>query len=147
MAKTLEQRRADYAFDKVKKIKDREYASEFSSLVAKIPSYVMTNGLGNTLAFLFSKKKDHHLVVAGIMADWIMREISMVNANYLKNLGSDWIENPKKVSAEQEGIMKGLVLEPNISQYAVITDELLSLFVWLKRFCDGMIEKKESDNG
>lgn len=142
MTKTPEQKRAKYAFKVVDKIKVKPFASEFSRLVAKIPSYILTNGLGNTIAFLFSKGKDHHLAVAGIIADWILKEWEIITDSNFKNLPNNWFYNIEEVKNKLGDIMEGLVVEPDISHYSVIIDELLSLFVWLKRFCDGIIEKK-----
>lgn len=141
MAKTLEQKRAEYAYKIVEKIKAQSHASDFSSLVSKIPSYILTNGLGNTLAFLFSKGKEHHLVTAGLMADWILRKWKIVSTSGFDTLNDDWIFNSGEVKGKLDDILKGLVLELNLYHYSVVTDELLSLFVWIKRFSDGMIEK------
>lgn len=141
MAKTLEQKRAEYAFKIVDKIKDKDFASEFASLVDKMPSYILTNGLGNTTAFLFSKGKAHHLLLAGLMSDWILRKTSLNQSEIIKRNDDDWIFRTDEVKKHLSEIIKKLVIEVSAYQYAVITNELLSLFVWLKRFCSVMIEK------
>lgn len=141
MTKTLEQKRAEYAFKIVEKVKNSKYASDFSGLVAKIPSYILTNGLGNTIAFLFSKGEDNHLTVAGVMADWILRNTRLNKSDDIGNFKDDWIFAKDEVKKNLGEILKKLVLDVNMHQYTVITNELLSLFTWLKRFCDGMIEK------
>lgn len=141
MAKTLDQRRAEYAFKIVSQVTDKEYASDFASLTSKMPSYILTNGLGNTLAFLFSKGKGHHLCIAGLMADWILRIYRLGESPNIQALTDDWIFDTKKIKNNLPEIMKGLVLSVDIYQYAVVTNELLALFGWLKRFSDGMLEK------
>ena len=50
--KSIAQARAKFAWECANG-KDKEYGS----LVSKIPTYIKTNGLLNTLAFLFSKSK------------------------------------------------------------------------------------------
>ncbi|WP_022855929.1 type III-B CRISPR module-associated protein Cmr5 [Thermodesulfobacterium thermophilum] len=141
MAKTLEQKRAEYAYKIVERVKDQSYASDFSSLVSKMHSYILTNGLGNTLAFLFSKGKEHHLLIAGIMADWILRKCKIVSTNGFDRFNDHWIFNSDKVKSKLGDILNGLVLELDVYHYSVVTNELLSLFIWLKRFSDGIIEK------
>lgn len=146
MIKTLEQKRAEYAFNIVNEIKkDESCASDFSGLIAKMSSYILTNGLGNTIAFLFSKGKDHHLIVAGLMADWILRKNKLNRSEQIERLSNDWIFNINQVKENFNEIIDKLILNVNMSFYTVITNELLALFVWLKRFCDGMIEKKKEE--
>lgn len=152
MAKTLEQKRAEYAFNVVDKVKDKPYASDFSGLISKMPSYILTNGLGNTIAFLFSKSKEHHLIVAGAMADWIIRKRQLgvdIKSSEIKKfakLNDYWYcDNHNEVKNRLGDIIGALVLDRQIFEYSLITNELLSLFVWLKRFCDGMIEKGGND--
>ena len=58
MLRTLEQDRANYAWNCVKKIKDRneeQVEKKYKSFVNKSSALVLTNGLGNTLAFYQSK--------------------------------------------------------------------------------------------
>jgi CRISPR-associated protein Cmr5 len=144
MAKTLGQKRAEYAFQVIEKIKSKDFASELSSLISKMPSYILTNGLGNTLAFLFSKGKEQHLFVAGIIADWILRKYKIVSVTgNFSSFADDWFLNTGKVKEKMKDITENLVLKIDMYNYTVATDEILSLLVWLKRFSEGMIEKKE----
>lgn len=139
MAKTLEQKRSEYAFKVVDKVKDEAYAFEFSTLIAKMPFYMLTNGLGNTIAFLFSKGKEHHLIVAALIADWILRINKLNRSEKIEELSEDWIFTSRVKESFSEIIDK-LIFNVNVHQYMVITNELLALFIWLKRFCDGMID-------
>lgn len=108
-----------------------------------MPSYILTNGLGNTIAFLFSKGKEHQLIVVGLMADWILRINKLNRSENIAGLSNDWIFNINQIKENFNEIIDKLILNVNMSLYTVITNELLALFVWLKRFCDGMIENKE----
>ena len=47
--KTLEQERSNYAFDSVSKIKGKPFEKDASSLISKLGTLILTNGLGNTL--------------------------------------------------------------------------------------------------
>ena len=59
--KTIEQGRAQYAFEKVKEISDnsedgsKKLKENYKSTAKKLPVLIKTNGLGQTLAFLKSK--------------------------------------------------------------------------------------------
>ncbi|MEM3771549.1 MAG: type III-B CRISPR module-associated protein Cmr5 [Candidatus Micrarchaeia archaeon] len=145
MAKTLEQKRAEYAFNIVKEIKDKSYDSDFSTLIAKMPSYILTNGLGNTIAFLFSKGKEHHLIVLAIIADWVLRINKLNRSEKIERLRDNWIFS-SNIRENFDEIIDKLVLNVDMRQYTFITNELLALFVWLKRFCEGIIDKGRERN-
>lgn len=74
---TLEQKRAQFAYTVVKDIVDNQGIvdkGKFKSLVKKAPTLILTNGLGNTLAYLFSKGNNEHLALAYIIGVYIFRE-------------------------------------------------------------------------
>jgi len=131
--KTLEQERSNYAFKcvseikGVSKIKGKPFEKEASSLISKLGTLILTNGLGNTLAFLFAKGKDHHLEVIVIISNWLLRQ-----------------EEPgfkrDNVKVRIEEIMKKLVLDATVEQYMYYTEETLRLVNWLRRFSDAMLE-------
>ena len=125
--KTLEQERSNYAFECVSKIKGKPFEKDASSLISKFGTLILTNGLGNTLAFLFAKGKDHHLEVIVIISNWLFRQ-----------------EEPgfkrDNVKVRIEEIMKKLVLDATVEQYMYYTEETLRLVNWLRRFSDAMLE-------
>lgn len=135
MTKTLEQKRAEYAFNIVNEIKkDESCASDFAGLVAKMPSYILTNGLGNTIAFLFSKGKEHQLIVVGLMADWILRINKLNRSENIAGLSNDWIFNINQIKENFNEIIDKLILNVNMSLYTVITNELLLYLSGLRDF-------------
>ncbi|GAB6072409.1 hypothetical protein JCM14244_07860 [Venenivibrio stagnispumantis] len=81
MGKTLEQKRAEYSYECVNSIKDLELAEKFKSLVKKAPTLILTNGFGNTMAFLFSKGNPEHLMLAYIIGRYLFEE-----NEYTKNI-------------------------------------------------------------
>jgi CRISPR-associated protein Cmr5 len=133
--KTLEQERSNYAFECVSKIKGKPFEKDASSLISKLGTLILTNGLGNTLAFLFAKGKDHHLEVIAIISNWLFRQGG-------QNLGitRDDLKNKDKKDKKIEEIMKRLVLDVSVEQYMYYTDETLRLVNWLRRFSDAMLE-------
>ena len=74
MSQTLEQKRASYSYDCVDNIKNLPFAEKFKTLVKRTPTLILTNGLGNTLAFLFSKGKDEHIALAYIIGRYLFEE-------------------------------------------------------------------------
>jgi len=129
--KTLEQERSNYAFEcisEIKKEKDKNFEKNASSLIAKLGTLILTNGLGNTLAFLFSKAKDHHLETIAIISNWLYK---LEGQN-------------KEVKIDQ--IMRDFVLDVDVEKYMYYTDETLRLINWLRRFSDAMLESGGENN-
>jgi CRISPR-associated protein Cmr5 len=128
--KTLEQKRSNYAFkciSEIKELKDISFEKNVSSLISKLGTLILTNGLGNTLAFLFAKGKDHHLEVIKIISNWLLKQGEKY---YTRDNVEDRIEE----------IMGELVLDASVEQYMYYTEETLRLVNWLRRFSDAMLE-------
>jgi CRISPR-associated protein, Cmr5 family len=53
--KTLEQERSNYAFECISKIKGKNFEKDASSLIAKLGTLILTNGLGKHAGFLVFK--------------------------------------------------------------------------------------------
>jgi CRISPR-associated protein Cmr5 len=135
--KTLEQERSNYAFRCISEIKkessrkeDKSFEKNVSSLISKLGTLILTNGLGNTLAFLFAKGKDHHLEVIAIISNWLLRQKDQKEPGFKRD----------DVKAKIEEIMKSLVLDVSVEQYMYYTEETLRLVNWLRRFSDAMLE-------
>jgi len=133
--KTLEQERSSYAFECISKIKGKNFEKDASSLIAKLGTLILTNGLGNTLAFLFSKAKDHHLETIVIISNWLYKLEGRK-------------EEIKKDNVQQkiDQIMKKFVLDVDVEKYMYYTDETLRLINWLRRFSDAMLESGGENN-
>jgi len=99
-----------------------EWKSKYGSLVRKLPSYILTNGLGQTLAFLKAKGKgepgNEHEVLYQHLEGWLQRQLG-INGNLL-----DWLVN--KATSQQ---------------YRLATMEALALLQWLKRFAEAELPK------
>ena len=135
--KTLEQERSSYAFECISKIKGENFEKDASSLIAKLGTLILTNGLGNTLAFLFSKAKDHHLETIAIISNWLYK---LEGKN--KEVNSSNVKEKEKI----EQIMNDFVLKVDVEKYMYYTDETLRLINWLRRFSDAMLESGGENN-
>lgn len=125
----LEKGRAEFAYKCVKEttdISDKKKVKEYRSYIRKLPTMILTNGLGQALAFVVAKKED------GNAYDLIYKQIT----DYMKS------EHVTKISMPQD---KNDLLEWIIScdsqDYRYITQEILAFLNWLRRFAEGMIEE------
>jgi CRISPR-associated protein Cmr5 len=120
--RTLEQERAKHAWDCVQEVKDKPFAGDYRTIAVKVPSLIVTNGLGQTLAFLKAKGKDEpgneHEVLYRHLADWVGR----------------------KVNADGD-LLSWLVNTATSQQYRLATMEALALLQWLKRFAEAELPK------
>jgi len=100
----------------------KEWKGRYGSVVRKLPSYILTNGLGQTLAFLKAKGKgepgNEHEVLYRHLTDWVGR----------------------KVNADGD-LLSWLVNTATSQQYRLATMEALALLQWLKRFAEAELPK------
>ena len=128
----LSRKRAIFAYEKVENfIKEKgnntKEANEYKSYVKKIPTMIQTNGLSATLAFMYSKGKTYKIIYNQI-EEWLKkREFNIVD------------ESNKKIELVK------WVINLDSSEYKYITNEVMALFLWLRRFAEGMIEKEEGN--
>ena len=120
--RTLEQERAKHAWKCVQKVKNQAYASAYRTIAVKAPSLILTNGLGQTLAFLKAKGKNdpanEHEILYQHIEEWLKRQLG-INKNLL-----DWLVN-----------------NATSQQYRLATMEALALLQWLKRFAEAELPK------
>ncbi|MFA0731909.1 MAG: hypothetical protein LKKZDAJK_000899 [Candidatus Fervidibacter sp.] len=120
--RTLEQERAQHAWSCVQEVKDKPFAGDYRTIAVKVPSLIVTNGLGQTLAFLKAKGKgepsNEHEILYRHLADWV---------------GS-------KVHADGD-LLNWLVNKADSQQYRLATMEALALLQWLKRFAEAELPK------
>jgi CRISPR-associated protein Cmr5 len=126
--KGLEQGRASFSYEKVLEAKKRfgEKASDYKSYVKKAPMLIKTNGLGATLAYMKAKGKD------GNAWDLIYKQLT------------EWIDNdPKNIVNTGSKDLVEIVVSLETPDYRALTNEVLALFNWLRRFAEGLIEEPE----
>jgi CRISPR-associated protein Cmr5 len=118
--------------------------SRYGTVARKLPSYLQTNGLGQTLAFLYSKAEAGNpkaTVPAKETGDGLM----------LLHLGA-WLQGKRPPPAPQEGASKTLNLMVNANDvmrwltsldaeaYRAASHEARECALWLRRFAEGRIE-------
>ena len=127
--KTLEQKRAQAAWNAVEKVVNKTDSfkpndAEYKGLVKNAPVLILTNGLTQTLAFFAAKKKPHHLALAAQISTWVKEQLNY-NIDLLPRL-----------------------LAGNSADLRLATQESLAYLQWLRRFADAQIDKEpKEDNG
>lgn len=146
LQQTLDQARAAFAFQRMKEVRDKggpELRKGYRSHVEKLPAMIQTNGLGQTLAFLYSKGTEDARFVPDKKAEarlyqhlreWLCQE--------------EWPIGPYSEPVEGEDSDEELKLLCRLTHcdsqvYRRATVEALALVSWLKRFAGGMLEKGE----
>ncbi|WP_286886066.1 type III-B CRISPR module-associated protein Cmr5 [Aneurinibacillus sp. UBA3580] len=142
--KGIEQGRADYAFQCAKEgytikkgatLDGVKYSDTmYKSYVKKIPSLIKTNGLGATLAFVFSKAASNKQV-----------QKKGKNAYDLlyKQIHAWLVETNPELFSKNGNLVEEIVLI-NSSEYRTVTMEVLALLTWVRRFAEGL-DKTEED--
>jgi len=97
----------------------------YRSYTRKITQMILSNGLGQTLAFIYSKKDK------GNAYDLIYRQLT----DYLKSDSTARINMP-----QEENELIEWVISLSSTEYRYVTEEILAFLKWLKRFAEGMIE-------
>lgn len=126
----LEHERAKEAWSCIdyvnKDMDDKGFKKEYRSIVMKLPTLIITNGLGQTLAFLKSKgkgdeKKPEEKVYQDI-GDWLSK-----NKNINLNANVELIEKVIALSSDK---------------FRQVTTETLAYLSWMKRFADAVLPKE-----
>ena len=125
MAQTLDQQRAAYAWDAVKRAQVAlPKFGEFKNLAKGSPALIMGNGLMPALAFYASRKKDPATCLAEAINGWLARRF-MADAAF----------NPMPKSFPE--VMERLLRAP-AAFYMQATDESLAMLKWLRQFADAI---------
>lgn len=119
---------SSYALNSVKKMKEEKCNTKYKTLVKKLPTLILTNGLIATLTFLFSKGNKEHNECLQEVRGWIDKDLK-INNDLKKRLENETYE---------ELIEKLACLTSR--EYKFLTKEIINMSLWLKRFADGMIE-------
>ncbi|WP_052354004.1 type III-B CRISPR module-associated protein Cmr5 [Flectobacillus major] len=106
-----------------------KYGKEYKAYSRKIPMLIKTNGLGATFAYMKAKGKSngtpYHLLYEQTQA---------------------WIQSRTYLDGYiQKDILKSIV-ELDSNKYRALTSEVITLFGWLKRFSEGLIEGEDDGN-
>ncbi|MCL6663373.1 type III-B CRISPR module-associated protein Cmr5 [Paenibacillus amylolyticus] len=128
----IEGGRASYAFQEVQKAVNQLSSSEkiklYSSYLKRLPSMIQVNGLGQSMAFYFSKGKENQY-------DLIYQSIS------------NWIMNKPELQMERNKDFLGELVSLNSEQYRRVTTEVHALLNWMRKFATGMCSEQEQRPG
>lgn len=124
----LEQGRAAFAYicaEEGAQLKDK--ASEYKAYAKKIPMFIKVNGLGATMAFVWSK--GHGNKAYKLLYNHIERWL---------------LEDEKNIIEFEEGKIAAKLTEVSSPVYRAVTIEVLAFLNWVKRFADALIEKENN---
>jgi len=130
LQRTLEQERAQRAWECVQEVtsKSQDFKNKYGSLARKVPMLVLTNGLGQTLAFLRAKGKndstDEHTMLFQHLSRWVLSQVAPASTSDNRDL-LQW------------------VLENDSAAYRRATTEALAFLTWLKRFAEAELPTEE----
>lgn len=126
----IENGRAKYAFEEVEKfVKQGEGTNAYRSYVKKLPSMIQVNGLGQTLAFCYAKG-DQYKEIYKQIEGWIRYKRPELLKRYSDDPPKEFIH---------------IVVSMNSNDYRMISNEVLALLDWMRRFADGMIRDLAKD--
>jgi CRISPR-associated protein Cmr5 len=111
---------AQLAYECVKEVKGKDFASRYLSYAKKLPSMIIYNGLLTTVAFAKAKakKEDAWEKLLEHLKEFLRREgINQDNKDLIEFLS-----------------------EREIQEYRFITKRVLDFSLWLKRIAEGEIE-------
>ncbi|MCL5056298.1 MAG: type III-B CRISPR module-associated protein Cmr5 [Firmicutes bacterium] len=128
----MEQGRAEFAYNCAKEGSEIRKKKEYKSYAKKIPALIQANGLGATFAYIKSKT-DEDKSKAGYAYKLLYDQVTEWLKKEPKGLIVDKLNN------EKEDLVK-IIVSLNSAEYRALTREVLSFFLWLRRFAEGLIE-------
>jgi CRISPR-associated protein Cmr5 len=118
--RTLGQKRAEFALEQVYeavKNMDKKEKDEFKSFTAGVPSMILMNGFGQTLAFFISKKKEtKYIIVFKMLQKWLSVKNKYINQ-----------------ATDEKGFMAEIA-KTDQCHYLDAQKEALKFLEWVKRF-------------
>jgi CRISPR-associated protein Cmr5 len=117
------------------RVKIKDYSGDYKSLVKSFPAMILTNGIGQALAFLRAKGKygqpdenkgkPQHRALYKHISLWVTKEI---------------YDGQPTDQLMQE------IIQGTSDKYRRATTETLAFVAWLKRFAEAEIEREGTDS-
>jgi len=107
-------------------IDDKGFQREYRSIVMKLPTLIISNGLGQTLAFLKSKGKGNE----NKPEEKIYQDID------------GWLSKNKNIQWNTKGELIERVIALPGDKFRQVTVETLAYLSWMKRFADAVLPKE-----
>lgn len=120
--RTLEQDRAKAAWDAICDVKGKQYEAKYSTLARKGATDILSNGLGQTLAFWYAKNEKEHQTIIADVSEWVMGQMQI---------------------EDQQGLLGWITRVASTEEYRQATSEALAYMVWLKRFAEAELKSGE----
>lgn len=126
---TKQQKRAEFALRELSQYKTGGVPSGHATFIVGMPNMILSNGLGQTLAFLKAKssKKERDFVF-NVLKKYIQQEFSTFSS------ADDDFSFLEKLNSISQ------------SEYIKIQEEVLRMLEWLKRYARAFEESKEVKN-
>jgi len=128
MLQTLDQQRAQYAWEQVSQAAQQRIIRDYTREAKGAPALIMGSGLMQTLAFLCAKDKPQHRALLGHVCRWLGRTLGGTPVTQQERF-------PPEPAADFVNVMAALHRAPS-TLYLRATDESLALLRWIRQFAD-----------
>ena len=130
MSRLQEQKRADFSLKKIRSCQSVDL-EDLLRHIRQTPVRILTNGLGQALAFLLAdtasgdNENNSPKKASTELYEWLTEWLC----------GKSSPEQPARVYPSNKDLMKQL-MEGKRKEYILAQEEMLRLFVWLKKFAE-----------
>lgn len=131
---TKQQRRAKFALKSLLKDKGDNVEKKLATFIVGMPNMILSNGLGQSLAFLKAKGKGEHNFVFNVIKEYLCKNYEVVFGKPVQDNFQDDFDFLKKFTEISQG------------DYIKMQDETLRMLEWLKRYARAF-EKEEKSSG
>lgn len=133
---TLEQTRARAAWKLVREAEGqgKDIFEKYEGLVKKFPAMINFNGLGQSIAFLFSKKKGDN--AEGLLLNHLEKWLILSDLNKDEH----YFACPYPEEMNSLKLLEAIQLN-NSARYFLATQEALSFINYLRRFAAGLLKE------
>ena len=128
VTQTAQQQRAAFAFEKVSALagQGEDKASRFRAYANALPALVQMTGIGQAMAFVYSKKSGQGAEAAGWAA--------------LYQLVSDWLcASERKIFTENSTDLMQAIISHEQNCYRLAQAECQALLVWVRQFARALL--------
>lgn len=116
---TKEQKRSEFALSQIQLKFNGQVDGDTATFFVGMPTMVLTNGIGQSMAFLLSKKKkEQHARTFEILKTWLSLEVSELAVN-AQNNNMQFLKNFALIDQQK---------------YLTAQKEALAMLNWLKRY-------------
>lgn len=130
---TKQQRRAKFALESLQdKVKRDNVEKKLATFIVGMPNMILSNGLGQSLAFLKAKGKGEHNFVFNVIKKYLCKNYEDVFGKPVQDNFQDDFNFLKKFTEISQG------------DYIKMQDETLRMLEWLKRYARAFEKEEKS---